>query len=116
MKIDINTTEEKYTTLWLVIWQGALKLTPREIEVMAAVLDKYIELDKAGLKSPYIFKLCFDADARKEYCERLGVSSFNLTNILSGLKEKGAIQENDGLLIIATQLLPKEEITFRFVK
>jgi biotin operon repressor len=119
MKIDIKTTEDNYTTLWLVLWQGALNLTPREREVLAAILDKYLELDKGGVTDPWIYKLCFDKDSRKEYCEKLSISSFNLTNLVAGLKEKGALidMESDGstLTKISLQLIPKKEITFRFV-
>ena len=120
MTIDIKTTEDNYTTLWLVLWQGALNLTPRERDVLAAILDKYLELDKAGVKPPYLWKLVFDTDARKEYCEKIGLSSYNLTNLLGGLKEKKALvnlsYENDvEVLGVTPHLLPKKEITFRFV-
>lgn len=114
--ININTTGDNFTTLWLVLWQGALDLTPRERSVLAAILDKYLELEKDGLKPPYIYKMCFDSDARKEYCEKLEISSFNLTNTLSGLKSKGAItEESKGVYGIAEQVIPHREILFKFV-
>jgi hypothetical protein len=120
MKIDIKTTKESFSTMWLVLWQGALNLTPRERDVMAEILDRYMELTKEGVTIPWSYKLCFDSDSRKKYCEKLEISSYNLTNLLSGLKEKGAIYDvsADGVTItfISKQLIPVKEITFNFIE
>lgn len=116
MKTINIQTNGNFTTLWLVLWQGALDLTPRERSVLAAILDKYLELEQEGLKPPYVFKMCFDAEARKEYCDKLEISSFNLTNTIGALRQKGAIMEElKGVYTIPDQVLPKREVTFKFI-
>lgn len=114
-EITITTTKENYTLMWLVLWQGALDLTSREREVLAAILDKILELNEEGIKEPYLSKLLFDKDTRKYYCDKLGISAFNLTNLLSGLKEKKVIKEvSKGLYEVDSKVIPQKEVTFKF--
>lgn len=101
--------------MWLVLWQGALDLTVKEREVLAAILDKLIELRDAGIKEPYISKLLFDKDTRKQYCDRLSISGFNLTNLLSSLKKKSVIKEvSKGLYEVDPKVIPQKEVKFKF--
>ena len=111
MKLTTKLRDVKHhIDVWLTLWQGGIDITTREKDVLAEFIAIHLLLVSKGMKEPYLAKLLFDADARKQVCINLSISSFNLTNVLAALKNKGAITDN----VISSQLIPEKELIFEF--
>lgn len=112
MKLVTATKGVKHhTSLWLTLWQGGVGYTAREKEVLLEFIISYLNLKSQGLIEPFLSKEVFSTEVRKEVCERLSISTFNLTNVLAALKTKGCISEEGR---INTQLIPEKELIFEF--
>jgi hypothetical protein len=110
MRIDVKDYRD-HTNFWLTLFQSGSKITDREKSVLIEVLVKREELSRDGISEPYLTKLLFDTESRKEYCESLEISSFSLTNSLSALKAKGVLGEDFSVL---KRLIPAEKLEFNF--
>lgn len=104
IKVKIDTTRQ-----YLQIFNGILKLTDRELTILAKFLDKYYALNDQGIDP-------FSAPVKKAIAEELNVSDFNTLNIyIKSLKEKGAIRKNKGTYQFSNAIIkqPEEEgVTF----
>ena len=82
-----------------------IKLTPKEIEVLAAFMSLEGELGNDR----------FGTTARKVVMERIGISPGGLGNYLKSLKSKGFVYKDYGALHVAkiVQPNPKEQ-TYQF--
>jgi len=81
-----------------------IELTPKEREVLGNFM---------AFKGELADKNRFGTSFRKEVKVKLGMSDGGLSNHLSSLKEKGAIREDlGGVIVIAPILLPEEKQQF----
>ena len=111
MRLTVNIKDNKqHIDLWLSLWQGGTKITTREKAVLAEFIVIYMLLKSKKVEEPYLSKLLFDSDARKEVCNALNISSFNLTNIIAALKAKECILDDK----ISPQLIPDKEFVIEF--
>jgi hypothetical protein len=109
--IEVKGNDLELITAWLSLWQGVVGFTNREKDVLSLILVKYSNLKSTGLIEPYLSKELFSTECRKEYCDVLDITNYNLTNLLSSLKEKGIIKES----VIDPRLIPQGQITFKFM-
>ena len=100
-QLELDT--EDYNTLHLEIINPFLpvRLTPKEIEVLAAFMS--LQGDLANDK--------FGTTSRKVVKEKLKISSGGLGNYLKSLKEKGFLFKDKGAWNIARIVMPDKEIT-----
>ena len=111
MKLTTELVDNKHhIDLWLTLFQGGVRYTSRDKEVLAEFILAYLLLKSKGLIEPYLSKEVFGAEVRKSVRESLEISSFNLTNILAALKTKGCVVNDK----INPQLLPEKELLFEF--
>ena len=111
MKLVTHVRDNKqHTELWLSLWAGGLKITPREKEVLAELILAYLYHKSKGLIEPYLSKEVFGTEVRKGVQEALEISSFNLTNVLASLKSKGCITDSS----LNPNLIPDTELIFEF--
>ena len=96
--------------LWLSLWQGGIGITSREKDVLTEFIEIHLLLKSKDIVEPYLSKLLFDSDSRKQVCTNLSISSFNLTNVLTSLKNKGCIIDEQ----ISLPLIPEKELIFEF--
>jgi len=81
-----------------------VELTPKEREVLGNFM---------AFKGELADKNRFGTSFRKEVKDILGMSDGGLSNHLSSLKEKGAIREElGGVIVVAPILLPEERQQF----
>jgi len=117
MRIIINTNDENFVRLYLMLWRTALRLTDSEVIVLEAIVKRYIKLKSEGVKDSYIPDLLFTTTARKELQEAVGYSENHFNNIVKTLKDKRIISKvGDSYTISDPRVLPVPEITFKFVK
>lgn len=115
--MTVNIPAGQLSRIYLTIWQSIIGISDRELDVLAEILDKRRELVNDGLKEPYLSEYLFNTKSRKEYCDRLEITTFNFQNILSALKKKELLIEGeDGAVTIDERLIPVTELTFNFIE
>lgn len=79
---------------------GYERLTERECEIVATIIEGYWEL---GEKHPMLFHPFM----RRKFQEKLGLSPFNLNNYLKSLVKKGILARNGRELLLNKSVLPQ---------
>jgi len=87
-------TYKQLFTYWLVVTKLLHKLTDKEIDLLAILLYKRMELSKDITNEKYLNKVLFDADTKKELEKELDVNNLRIQNILSSLRRKNVITDN----------------------
>jgi hypothetical protein len=108
--IEVRGNDLELINSWLSLWQGVIGFTSREKELLSLMLIKHSTLSSRGLIEPYLSKELMSTECRKDYCGIMDITNYNLTNLLSSLKDKGILKDNQ----IDPRLLPREEVTFKF--
>jgi len=110
IRVKVRTYED-----YLQIFNGVLKLTPKELEVLAVFLRLHIHLKEKGMPSVSPFTTAM----KKVVAKRLGWSDFNALNVyIKRLHDKGAIKANDDDYDILKILVPRgeKEVLFRLIQ
>lgn len=117
MRIIINTTDDNQVRLYLMLWQGALRLTDAEFQVLEAIVKRYLKLKAEGINESYIPELLFNTKARKELQQEVKYSQHYFNNVVKLLKDKKIITPvQDTYYISDRRVIPTPEITFKFVR
>ena len=56
--VKVNTEKQGIRRAYLTLFNGSLKLTDRELDLLSALLDKHSELEVEGLNEPFISNCC----------------------------------------------------------
>ena len=113
MVINVKTDKERYFNQLLALL-GAFPpfnvLTDREREVFGYLLLAY---NSAKGDEVVRFETTFSIISKETIRMKLGISKFNLNNLLNGLRKKGFVSFN----YIHKQyiLRPDKELTFKFI-
>jgi len=100
--LQINSTSQNFTSDYLTMINGVLKLTGTELKVLAAFIDIAPE------------KPC-SAQSRKQVVELLGFKSVAvLNNFIKSLKDKGVLILQDGQYRFNPVVLPLQELQLKF--
>jgi hypothetical protein len=100
VRVPVRTIED-----YIQIFNGILRLTPRELEVLAVFLRIQRQLERKGMPiSP------FSTEMKKLAAKKLKWSDFNALNVyIKRLHDKGAIQRTQEDYAIISLLVPKGE-------
>src|SRR5690606_8716637 len=93
MTIKINTTKEEFYKTYFKIFGSILGLSNTEINVLSEFCNMKAKFESVDSPIP-IEKLLFSTESRKQVQEKLGISSFNLSNYILSLKKKGLLIKN----------------------
>lgn len=111
-----KVTLEEFPYEFLRTLNGTLGLTKGELNLTAAILGKYMEFGRQGLKEPFLSKFVFSTDERKKLCEATGnLSNQNFGNKLKELVDKGVLTYSDAGYAVQASLLPSTEVIFKFI-
>lgn len=114
--LTTKTTSIEFPRKYLEVLNGTLSLTDKEIELTAAIIDKYIKYGSQGLREPFLSKFVFSTEERKSLCDSLdGLSSQNLGNKFKRLLEKKVLLNDEAGYKLNPSLLPVQEIKFKFI-
>ncbi len=98
---------------WLILFSGILKLTAKEIDVLAAFINAKLRLEAAGIKMNV-----FTPEVKKIVAKQLSMNNFNSLNVyIKSLKDKGVIykgKESGLYLIHPVALWQEDKITIVF--
>lgn len=113
--LQTNTTIEELPLKYLRVLNGSLRLTDKELELMAAILGRYLKYIQQGLKEPFLSKFVFSSEERKSLSDELGgISSQNLGNKLKQLSNKNLLTQTEYGYQLDHSLLPVPEVVFKF--
>lgn len=92
IKIPVN--EKNIYYYFLIFTKPLHKLRPKEIELTAEIIYKFI-LEKDNFKLINdCWKKVFSYESKIEYCDNLNIKDYNLQNLLSSLRRKKVIVNN----------------------
>ena len=102
--ININCSEEdNFFKWWCIIMTPIIKLTPREIDLMACLLKQRFELSKKIPDSTLIDSLLMNHDTRQKILDECKISLEHFYVLMSNLRNKGIITESG----IRSELIPQ---------
>lgn len=85
-------TKRNFFRQWLEMIRPLHGLTTKEIEVLAYLLSKRLELSKSVINGEMIDKLLLSLEGKREIKEDLDISTSHLHMILNKFREKGVIR------------------------
>lgn len=113
MIIRKQVSNDNFYYMYLLAWNGFLKLSNKEIEILNELL---IENERLV---PENKNLLFDTTIRKRIQKKLNISVYNLNNYISNLKKKSIIKEREDGLYLNPKIIPKKKdevsLTFSFI-
>jgi len=103
---------------FLMILNGNIGLTDREIKLTALLSDQYTKFSGQGLNEPFLSEFIFNTDGRKHLMDEMGdkMSSQNLGNVFKALITKGVLAQEGKKFQMNPSLLPKDSVTFNLVE
>ena len=99
----IPTPDKDFFTWWCILLTAFVKLTPKEIEVVASFLRRRHELSKSISSSDILDSQLMSNDVRNKIIEECGITLANFYVIKGNLKKNGIITENG----INPKLIPR---------
>ena len=92
MKIPCKSSE--FIRAWLEIIRSVHKLTPKEMDVAAKLIEKRFELARDIKDQALIDKALFDKSTKGEIARASGVSMQHFKMVLHRLRERGIVVGN----------------------
>lgn len=113
--VNVNIDKLGFSKSYLLLLNGGLKLTSKELDVLSLLIDKYLQFKELGLKEPFLSKYIFSSEIKKEVRDKSGINSQYFQNIVSKLvKKKVLIAMGNGLYEFLPHIIPVKEICFKF--
>lgn len=92
LKANINS--KTLFKRWLEITHVFHTMTPQQVKVLALFLYYHHELSKEITNKRILWKLVFDFETKKKIKKELGIADAGLQNILTQLRKKNVIINN----------------------
>ena len=113
--VKVNTAELGLSKAYLTLFNGSLKLTDRELDLLSLLSDKYIEFREEGLNEPFLSKFVFSLETKRDVQKSMDINPQYFQNIISNLVKKGCLGAlGHGLYQFNPSLIPRKEIGFSF--
>jgi len=91
---NLRDKRKNFFRIWLELMRPMHKLTSKEIEVLAAFLQKRLELSKSIIDSNLLDQTLLGTEIRKQIREELNLSATHFHVIVTKLKKAGIIVNN----------------------
>lgn len=114
--IKATIPKQDFVKAYLMLFNGNLKLTPTEIEILESFINKYLELSKVIKDENILNNTLFSTDIKKEIKVKTKMSSdYNFNNYIQNLKKKSVILvDKKGKYSLNKVVIPVESVTFEF--
>ena len=113
--VKVNTDVLGFSKAYLTLFNGSLKLTDRELDLLSLLLDKYMDFKEEGLKEPFLSKFVFSTETKREIQAESEINSAYFQNIIANLVKKGVlVAQGGGQYLFVPNIIPRKEISFRF--
>lgn len=103
--LNMNVHLKNLFRLWINITIVFHKLTKQEMDVLALLLYYHYNLSSEITNKKILWKMVFDYEIKAKIKKELGLKDASLQNVLSSLRKKGVIQDNQ----IVSTYIPKIE-------
>lgn len=112
--LNMNVHLKNLFRLWINITIVFHKLTKQEMDVLALLLYHHYNLGKEITNKKILWKMVFDYEVKAKIKKELGLKDASLQNVLSSLRKKGVIQDNQ---IVSTYIpnIEKGSNSFKIV-
>jgi hypothetical protein len=108
---NINVTLKNLFRRWLSITVTFHNLTKRDREVLALLLYYHYQFSKDITNNKILWKMVFDYETKMKIKEELNMKDHNLQNILTSLRNKNVIKDNQ---IVSTYIPSLERSANQF--
>ena len=113
--ITATVKREDFTRYYLVLWNGMLKMTEKELDLVEALVNKYLELSNVITDRKYLYEFLFNNQTQKDIRLKIGMKEQTFHNYKTSLRNKGVIlMDKDGNQSLNEKVIPVQEITFKF--
>ena len=112
--LEARLSKEDFIVAYLKIWNGALKLTDKELSIVVEIIKLYFSYIDQGVKEPALSELVFRLKNIQKLRDDLNISKQNWTNYKVRLQEKKVVLNSLEGQTLNPLLFPKEELTFKF--
>ncbi len=99
---------------YIYLWNGSVKLTEAEIDLLALFLSKYFDLKNTITSDTELYEVLFSTKKRREIKEKLNISEQVFNNRFTALKKKNIIKEVNQEYSLNPMIIPLKEVTFKF--
>lgn len=99
---------------YIYLWNGSIKLTEAEIDLLALFIDKYFELKSTISLESELYEVLFSTKKRREIKEKLNISEQVFNNRFTALKKKNIIRDINSEYSLNPLIIPLKEVTFKF--
>lgn len=100
-----RVTKENFYEMYYKALNGYLSLTPREFEILVGFCNIQAQHSNLDYTPEQLSKLIFGPTSREKIRTQLGISPYNLNNVLKVLKSKKIIlTREDGTYYISPQI------------
>lgn len=113
MIYELVINKEVRIKTYLLIWNGFIGMTEKELEIMEKIISKYLDISIKVSDPQLINTLLFSSTSLKSIRESLGMRENMFNNYKASLKAKGVIKPVDNIYEIDPRLIPIDSITFK---
>lgn len=104
----------QWVRYYIYLWNGSIKLTEAEIDVLCLFLLKYLELKSSISSESDLYEILFSTRTRRDIKEKLNISEQVFNNRFTALKKKSIIIQIKDTYKINPMMIPLKEVTFKF--
>lgn len=112
--IKATLDHNQWIRYYIYLWNGTIKLTEAEIDLLELFILKYFELKTTISSDTELFEVLFSTKKRREIKEKLNISEQVFNNRFNAIKKKHIITEVDNEYQLDPMIIPLKEVTFKF--
>lgn len=112
VKATLNHTQ--WIRYYIYLWNGSIKLTEAEVDLLALLIEKYFELKSTISSESELYEVLFSTRKRREFKEKLNVSEQVFNNRFTAIKRKKIIIEANNEYKLNPLIIPVNEVVFKF--
>lgn len=113
--LNVNVHLKSMFKYWLEITSSFHKLTNQQISVLALLLYYHHELSKEITSNKILWKMVFDYEIRDKIRKELDIADAGFQNVLTSLRKKNIIVNNQIVTTYIPKLNLKESKNFRVI-
>jgi hypothetical protein len=110
-----KVTKKQFVDAYLKLWNGGFKMTDKEMDIVKDILSIYETVSKDGIKEPYLSEIVFSQKHIAQLKTKHELTKQGWSNYKKALLAKKILFEKDEIVYINPVLIPRTEITFKFI-
>lgn len=112
--IKITGGTETVISTFLRVYLANERLTDKQLKVTTALVTRYSEYSRNGVKEPYASVILFSTEVRKDLVKELKMSAAHLNNTFNALTKKNILAREGDKYMMNPHIRPNKTIKFEF--